>query len=164
MEEKTNSICIGLDGGGTSTRMLAVDADERRWTDKDGTSNPRIVGIERASKVISGLIERAIHEFPDSKGFHVCAGIAGAATASMQRALADSIKLELKEIAGPIQLTDDVTIAYEAAFAGDPGVLFMVGTGSMVLVRTVSGVFVRSGGWGYLLGDEGSGYSIGRAG
>ena len=83
----------------------------------------------------------------------------------MQRVLADSVRLELEESSGvSIQFTDDATIAYEAAFAGDPGVLFMAGTGSMVLVRAVDGTYVRSGGWGNVLGDEGSGYSIGRAG
>ncbi len=165
MEERTNYVCIGLDGGGTSTRLRTVDARGHRWTDENGASNPRIVGITRASKVISSLVGRAMHEYPDSKEFLVCAGIAGAAAASMQRTLADSIKLDLRESAGvSIQITDDVTIAYEAAFAGDSGILLVVGTGSIVLVKTVAGMFIRSGGWGYLLGDEGSGYSIGRAG
>ena len=144
---------------------MAKDTDNRQWIDKGSTSNPRIVGVERSSSVIAELIGRCTHEFPDAIEFFVCAGIAGAATTPMQKALTASLKQELKNRSRvSIEITDDATIAYEAAFAGDHGVLFLVGTGSMVLVRTMDGTFVRSGGWGYLLGDEGSGYSIGRAG
>ena len=159
------SVSIGLDGGGTHTRLLASDDSGRTWTAEGGGANPRIVGIERSSAVLSVLIDEAIEQYPEAPGFRVCAGVAGAATASMQRALADAIKLDLKQSAGiSLELTDDAAIAYEAAFEGAPGVLFVVGTGSMILVRTVDGAFFRSGGWGYLIGDEGSGYSLGRAG
>lgn len=164
-EGQANTVCIGLDGGGTSTRLLAEDRDGRHWTDDDGTSNPRIVGTKRAAKVITGLVGRAAAQFPGAEEFKVCAGIAGAAGRKMQQRLSDALKRDSRDQNGfSIEITDDAAIAYEAAFAGAPGVLFVVGTGSNVLVRTTDGTFVRSGGWGYLLGDEGSGYSIGRAG
>ena len=156
---------IGIDGGGTSSRLLASDGSGRRWSSESDAANPRIVGIERASLVASSLVDSAIAAFPDCRSANICAGVAGAATASMQRALADSIKLDIKSaVPIAIRLTDDATIAHEAAFKGKPGTLFVVGTGSMILVRSRDGTFLRSGGWGYLLGDEGSGYSIGRAG
>ena len=156
---------IGIDAGGTSTRLLAVDGKDHTWTAGDGATNPRIVGIERSSSVLASLIEQAKDHFHGIKRLSVCAGVAGAATGSMRRALADSVKLDLKvDVAVDLKVTDDATIAYEAAFEGAPGTLFVVGTGSMILARGRDGAFVRSGGWGYLLGDEGSGYSIGRAG
>jgi len=156
---------IGVDGGGTKTCLLASDASDQIWSDEGAAANPRIVGIERSSTVLSGLIDRAIDQYPDAREFRICAGIAGAATSSLHNALTDSVKLDLRSPAGiSLKITDDATIAYEAAFEGAPGVLLVVGTGSMILVRTLDGSFFRSGGWGYLLGDEGSGYSLGRAG
>jgi N-acetylglucosamine kinase-like BadF-type ATPase len=160
-----SSLCIGLDGGGTSTRLLAKDSRGQQWTEQGDTSNPRIVGIDRASQVATNLIASAIQAYPGTTELRVCAGVAGAATSSIQEGLKDSIMAHFKnDVDFLIELTDDSIIAYEAAFSGDAGVLLMVGTGSMVLVRSTEGTFVRSGGWGYLLGDEGSGYSIGRAG
>ena len=160
-----SSLCIGLDGGGTSTRLLAEDTHGRQWTEKGDTSNPRIVGVDRSAEVVTNLIAQAIRAYPGTKKFTVCAGIAGAATPSTQTGLKDLIIGGFENDFDPsIEVTDDSIIAYEAAFAGTSGILLMVGTGSMVLVRSTGGTFVRSGGWGYLLGDEGSGYSIGRAG
>ena len=160
-----NRLFIGLDGGGTRTRLLAEDDTGRRWTAEGDAANPRIVGIERASDVIASLIRSAAGEFGNPSSVYVCGGIAGTAAGSMQRAMTDSVKLDLDhDDRVDISLTDDATIAYEAAFHGSPGILFVLGTGSTVLVRTRQGSFIRWGGWGYLLGDEGSGYSIGRAG
>ena len=160
-----NRVAIGIDGGGTRTRAVAETGGGDRWTGAGGAVNPRIVGIERSSAVIAEMITAAIDWSGGDGPFDLCAGIAGAGTSTMQRALADSIRLDLKhDDRVNLTLTDDATIAYEAAFRGQPGVLIVVGTGSSILVRTPETGFIRWGGWGYLLGDEGSGYSIGRAG
>lgn len=160
-----NRVDIGLDGGGTQTRLLASDTSGDRWTARGPAANPRIVGIERTSEVLAGLIEDCIDRYSKAEAYYVCGGIAGAAAGSMQRALTDLVKLDLNtEKPVSIRLTDDATIAHEAAFEGRPGILFVLGTGSTILIRTHEDDFIRLGGWGYLLGDEGSGYSIGRAG
>jgi N-acetylglucosamine kinase-like BadF-type ATPase len=57
----------------------------------------------------------------------------------------------------------DVELAHRAAFAGGPGVLVIGGTGSIAIARDRRGRARRAGGWGQLLGDEGSGFWIGRA-
>lgn len=62
----------------------------------------------------------------------------------------------------PQRLLNDVEAAHLGAFAGDAGVLLLSGTGSMAWARDSGGVSVRVGGWGDAIGDEGSGYWIGR--
>jgi N-acetylglucosamine kinase-like BadF-type ATPase len=54
-------------------------------------------------------------------------------------------------------------VALEAGAPGAPGVVIVSGTGSIAYGRNAAGESARAGGWGYVLGDEGSGYWIGRA-
>ncbi|MCP4380387.1 MAG: ATPase [Hyphomicrobiales bacterium] len=58
-------------------------------------------------------------------------------------------------------ILNDVYMAYDGAFVGQPGVLALAGTGSMVVGRDAEGEPCRAGGWGEGFGDEGSGYWIG---
>ncbi|WP_168879896.1 N-acetylglucosamine kinase [Rhizobium sp. P28RR-XV] len=60
-------------------------------------------------------------------------------------------------------ILNDVDAAHLGAFAGRPGILILSGTGSMAWARNGAGVSARVGGWGDVIGDEGSSYWIGRA-
>src|SRR5262249_17152423 len=62
-----------------------------------------------------------------------------------------------------VLIVNDALVALEAGAPGEPGVVVISGTGSISYGRNAKGEAARSGGWGYVLGDEGSGYSIGRA-
>jgi glucosamine kinase len=55
-----------------------------------------------------------------------------------------------------------VQMAHDAAFMGQPGILVLAGTGSMVWATGSAEANLRVGGWGPDIGDEGSGYWIGR--
>jgi glucosamine kinase len=76
---------------------------------------------------------------------------------------------ELREIlrgerlAERVIVTGDLDIALEAAFGQGPGIVLVSGTGSVAVGRTPDGVTHRAGGLGWQMGDEGSGYAIGRA-
>ena len=61
-----------------------------------------------------------------------------------------------------VTVVHDAEIALEAAFGGSSGAIMIAGTGSVVYGRRADGGTVRIGGWGYLLGDEGSGYRLGK--
>ncbi len=61
------------------------------------------------------------------------------------------------------RILNDVDAAHLGAFAGGPGTLILSGTGSMAWARNSQGKFARVGGWGEVIGDEGSSYSIGRS-
>jgi N-acetylglucosamine kinase-like BadF-type ATPase len=65
---------------------------------------------------------------------------------------------------GAIRVVEDGQVALEAALGDGSGGVMIVGTGSVVLGRTKEGRVLSVGGWGYLLGDEGSGHAIGLAG
>ena len=60
-------------------------------------------------------------------------------------------------------ILNDVDAAHLGAFAGKPGILILSGTGSMAWARNSAGASARVGGWGDVIGDEGSSYWIGRA-
>jgi N-acetylglucosamine kinase-like BadF-type ATPase len=62
-----------------------------------------------------------------------------------------------------ILVVNDALVALEAGAPGEPGIVVISGTGSICYGRNARGEAARSGGWGYVLGDEGSGYWIGRA-
>jgi N-acetylglucosamine kinase-like BadF-type ATPase len=61
-----------------------------------------------------------------------------------------------------ILVVNDALIALEAGVGDAPGIVMIAGTGSIVYGRNARWEAVRAGGWGYLLGDEGSGYWMGR--
>jgi N-acetylglucosamine kinase-like BadF-type ATPase len=63
-----------------------------------------------------------------------------------------------------VVVTSDAELALEGAFNGDPGIVMIVGTGSIAIGKTSKGEIVRCGGWGIELDDEGSGAWIGREG
>lgn len=56
----------------------------------------------------------------------------------------------------------DAPIAHAGALAGDPGVIVIAGTGSVAYGVSAAGESKTTGGWGYLFGDEGSGFWIAR--
>ncbi len=62
----------------------------------------------------------------------------------------------------PLSLLNDVELAQRAAFDDKPGILLLSGTGSMAMARSPDGRMLRAGGFGDLIGDEGSAYDIGR--
>ena len=68
----------------------------------------------------------------------------------------------LRGRARSICVMSDLELAHAAAFAGGPGVLIIAGTGSVGLSKDEKGLWRRAGGLGPLLGDEGSGFWIGR--
>src|SRR5207244_5439169 len=61
-----------------------------------------------------------------------------------------------------ILVVNDALIALQAGVGHDPGIVIVSGTGSIAYGRNGRGEASRAGGWGYVLGDEGSGYWIGR--
>jgi len=62
----------------------------------------------------------------------------------------------------PARVRNDVDAAHIGAFGGGAGILILAGTGSMAWARDEAGTSQRTGGWGEIVGDEGSGYWVGR--
>ena len=62
-----------------------------------------------------------------------------------------------------VKIVNDAEILLAAGSPTGPKLAMVCGTGSIVYGRTTTGELIRAGGWGYLFGDEGSGYAIGVA-
>lgn len=165
MTTADETIYIGLDAGGSKTELLAAShQDEELLTHFDASANPARVGFSGSIDVLSRLIRAAMDSLPDRKVAAVCAGIAGAGRTGDQRRIHEGISSNLPELAGEhLLITHDADIALEAAFEREGGLMVIAGTGSVALARTNDGRTRRVGGWGYLIGDEGSGYALGAA-
>ncbi len=153
---------IGLDGGGTKTVGVLVDGQghvlARAVAD---SSNFQVVGGETLGRVISDLVNHLLKQAGQAHPLgHLYAGLAGAGRpADRQTILA---VLESKKLAEKITIDTDASAALAGAFAGGPGIIVISGTGAICFGKDSQGALYRCGGWGYLLGDEGSGYYIGQ--
>ncbi|MFH1051189.1 MAG: BadF/BadG/BcrA/BcrD ATPase family protein [bacterium] len=160
---------IGIDGGGTRTRGVLVRNSETIATTFSGTTRVGAVGVgescERLINVIKDLCEKA--DLDSLEIDAVVIGLAGVWLEEEKQRSAHLLKtLSRTEgvILNDLIVTSDAELAVEGAFNGKPGIVIIVGTGSIALGRTPSGDFVRCGGWGIELDDEGSGAWIGREG
>lgn len=156
---------IGIDGGGTKTVCLAADLEGRVLGEgRAGPSNYLKEGLYVAKNSLKNAIAGALQdaELQASDIGAVCAGLAGMDRAIdrevMGRVLAEALP------APHLVLENDAFIALVGATEGKPGLIVISGTGSIALGVNSRGEKVRSGGWGHLLGDEGSGYDIARRG
>jgi glucosamine kinase len=158
-----SSIVIGVDGGGSKTRVIV--ADER------GTKVGEVVGpgsavkpgfAELSADVITATVNDALascemmHVMPKV----LCVGVAGAGNDAERQALWQA--LVGREVAEEIVVHPDYSIALDDAFGEGPGILLISGTGSAAFGRGPAGQSARCGGWGPMCGDEGSGAWIGR--
>ena len=152
---------LGLDAGGTKTICLLADGDGSvRATARRGGANLQAAGELEVEKVLHEVMEEAL-EGTDIAPAVICLGIAGVDRpddARVVRGIMRRIGYKAR-----VLVVNDALVALEAGAPGEPGVVIISGTGSIAYGRNDAGDAARSGGWGYVLGDEGSGYWIGRA-
>jgi N-acetylglucosamine kinase-like BadF-type ATPase len=152
---------IGIDAGGTKTVcLLANEHGEILARARGEGANLQAVGELQVEKILHTVMAQAIGDrriVPAA----ICLGIAGVDRpndADVVRGIMQRIGLNSR-----IVIVNDALIALETGAPGQPGVVIISGTGSIAYGRNAAGEAARSGGWGYVLGDEGSGYWIGRA-
>jgi N-acetylglucosamine kinase-like BadF-type ATPase len=159
---------IGIDGGGTKTSAVLCASDQTILTEAQGeSSNIQLVGVECAAEIILALVRQCCHSVgcTISEIGAIVAGVAGAGRTSDRQQLFDGITALAQKNQlplPPLGIESDARIALEGAFHGKHGIIVIAGTGSMVLGKSASGKLYRAGGWGRIIGDEGSGYAIGR--
>ncbi|MCK5572544.1 MAG: hypothetical protein KAJ12_07275 [Bacteroidetes bacterium] len=161
------ALVFGADGGGTKTAGLLADTAGAALARVHlGASNPNVVGIDQSARNLADLIRQCCTEAgraPSEVGALVF-GLAGTGSPAIRDRLLDAVRAELSSTftdLPPIMIETDARIALEGAFGGGPGVILIAGTGSIVLGKRADGEIVRVGGWGRVLGDEGSGYYVG---
>jgi N-acetylglucosamine kinase-like BadF-type ATPase len=161
---------IGLDGGGTKTKCVVTDF---RFTPlyecQGGPSNFLIIGTEKASENILSLIVDSIKhlKIKPEEISSIFIGTTGAGRESDASKLKnDFINYALQKgyIFNSFNVDSDARIALEGAFSGKSGALLIAGTGSVIFGKDKNNIIHRVGGFGRLIGDEGSGNSIGRMG
>ncbi len=159
-------LVIGIDGGGSRSRAwLAQVNGTVLGRGSAGGSNVYQLGVEEASRV---LVEAATGAWRDaglSGEVHdiaaVFAGVAGAGATADQGELGGLLARKLSTPAAACQVDHDLRVAHAGALAGAPGAVLVAGTGSACYGRTFNRQSAKSGGWGPILDDGGSGYWLG---
>lgn len=151
---------LGIDAGGTKTVCLL--ANERGLIVSEGRgpgANLRASGELAVEKVLHEVMETAIGERSIVPAA-ICIGIAGVdrdEDAQTVRSIMRRIGYKSR-----VQVVNDALVALVAGADEAPGIVIVAGTGSIVYGRNAMFEAARAGGWGPALGDEGSGYWIGR--
>jgi len=163
----SSRLVVGLDAGASKTLLFAQrPGSEERIERRGPGANPNRIGRMEAANVLSTLVKDLLQEMPNGEHVSLCAGIAGAGRPEEQRILAEVLRADLGSLSSSVrvEVVHDALIALDAAYDTGSGLIVIAGTGSVVLGRTTDNTLFRSGGWGHVLGDAGSGYAIGRAG
>jgi N-acetylglucosamine kinase-like BadF-type ATPase len=151
---------LGIDAGGTKTVCLL--ADERGATVSEARgpgANLHAAGELGVEKVLHEVMETAIGD-RDVVPAAVCLGIAGVDREDEAR----TVRAIMRRIGhkSRVLVVNDALVALVAGAGDDPGIVIIAGTGSIAYGRNAAGEAARAGGWGHMIGDEGSGYWIGR--
>jgi len=143
--------CVGVDLGGTWIRAVGVDSRGRRRQAKQ--PSPGLTGLR-------DFLNRLWRRWALRRGDVLSLAVAsrGVWTSVERRRLGR----QLGHLARHVTVIADVEAAYLGALGDRAGVLLLAGTGSMALGGNGRGRWARAGGWGPLLGDEGSAFWIGR--
>jgi glucosamine kinase len=157
------SIVVGVDAGGTHTRVEVADDSGGSLGSAEGRAGAMRPGeVDRAADAIVDAVRDALgvadmgHIVPRV----LCVGAAGVGRDPERLMLWEA--LSAREIAEDVVVHTDAETAFDDAFGDGAGVLLIAGTGSMAYGRGPTGVTGRCGGWGPVCGDEGSGAWIGR--
>jgi N-acetylglucosamine kinase-like BadF-type ATPase len=171
------NVFVGIDGGATKTRVVLVDDSGALIAESSaGSSNHQVAGVAGAQSQIVHALEQALalagidgRSRPDTERgaiARVVGGFAGldgpadtCAVAQVMEGAANHLRLHVPWIA-----VNDAVVAWAGALEGQPGAIVVSGTGAIAFAVNESGEVARSDGWGHWVGDEGSGFDIGRRG
>jgi N-acetylglucosamine kinase-like BadF-type ATPase len=159
-------LCV--DGGQTKTAVSLLDAEGETiefWTERPLTTPSKPGAKENLRKVVRSVAEelrRKVAHLEDAAPEAACFSLTGYleeddTVPSLVGEELETVVPELKRI----HIVPDYVGNWAAATRGEPGIIIISGGGSVVYGCDVSGSSLRVGGWGHLLGDEGSGYWIG---
>jgi N-acetylmuramic acid 6-phosphate etherase len=156
---------LGIDGGGTHTVALLAAGDTPEHGSvlgrgEAGPSNLHAVGGGNALRALDEAVAAAfaaarLDRLPVDAA---CLGLAGAGREEDQQVILDWARRA--NLAQHLEVTSDAAVLLAAGTADKWGLAVVAGTGSIAYGRSADGRSARAGGWGYLLGDEGSGYAL----
>src|SRR5262245_33577102 len=153
-------VVLGIDAGGTKTVCQVADGDGKVLAESRGPgANLVSLGEQRVEAALRAAIDPVLADRPDRIDA-VCLGMAGVDQARE----AETVRGVLSRIGhfGQTLVVSDSLIALEAGAPDSPGVVVASGTGSIAYGRDAAGRAARSGGWGFVLADEGSAFWLGK--
>ena len=155
---------LGIDGGQSSTIALIGDEEGRvAGSGSGGPSNHagaeggRAKLIRAVTESVAAACQGASVDPSTVRFDSACFGASGGAE-DKRAILAEILRTE------HLTVTTDAVIALAGATGGQPGIIAIAGTGSIAFGRNAAGAAARAGGWGYVFGDEGSGFDVARQG
>jgi N-acetylglucosamine kinase len=164
---------LGMDGGGTKTVCVVMDQTGQVMARGEaGAANYQTIGIEATQKSIETAIIQAVQATDLSLPLPIhrmgigLAGVGRPQDIQTVENLLKPLPFQLSQYitwqAQPqhLSITGDNEIALIGGLGHSIGIVAIAGTGSQVYGQNQQGKTKRVGGWGYLLGDEGSGYNI----
>ncbi len=160
---------LAVEGGGSKTTALLTDLDGKNVGRGFGPgSNPHAVGFEAAGKAVAmaidGALINATGRLPEGSSWRetgvaaACFGLAGIDGPEDEAQLTAWVKDQA--IAERFVVVNDSELVVAAGTPDGWGIALISGAGSVCLGRSPQGRTIRVGGWGHLLGDEGSGYRL----
>ncbi|MCS6846090.1 MAG: BadF/BadG/BcrA/BcrD ATPase family protein [Anaerolineae bacterium] len=161
-------LVIGVDGGQTSTKCALVTRDGRVLAYGQGSGLVHLAAAGARERHASALREAFASAWAHA-GLEpqpvaaIGLGLTGVEGDALEAAQVRQIVAGLIE-ARAIEVHSDAYAALIGAHGGRPGIIAISGTGSHILGMNAAGELARAGGWGWLLGDEGSALWIGRSG
>ena len=159
----SSSFKIGIDGGGTKTEGILVDATGTIVARHLAPGcNPNIVGPEAARATVAELLAALVFSL-NSQASAFEAPRVGATLLFMSGAPALWAEFAAALSGyGAVTAAPDSLPTLELATHGAPGLVIHAGTGSFVAARAPDGTLHYAGGTGWRFGDPGSGYELGR--
>src|SRR4051812_43650452 len=151
---------LGIDAGGTKTVCLLADSQGAVVSEGRGAgANLHTAGELAVEKVLHEAMEAAIGDRSIVPAA-ICLGIAGVDRDDESR----TVRAIMRRIGykSRVLVVNDALIGLVAGARDEPGISINAGTGSIVYGRNAGFEAARAGGWGHMIGDEGSGYWIGR--
>ena len=158
------SLVLGLDGGGTQTRAaLATASGEILGQGQAGACNLAAVPPAEALAAALAAADLALTGAGQGRAgvIALCAGVAGVSFTQRREQFQAGLRAAFPH--ARVTVEPDYAIALTGATGGKPGVIVIAGTGSAAYGENASGQRHKTGAYGYLIDDGGSGYGVGRA-
>jgi len=151
---------LGIDAGGTKTVCLLADERGSILSEARGAgANLHAAGAQAVEQVLRNVMAEAIGDRAIVPAA-ICLGIAGVDREDEARIVRDVMRRIAPQ--SRVLVVNDALIALVAGARDAPGIVIIAGTGSIAYGRNAAGDAARAGGRGHMIGDEGSGYWIGR--
>lgn len=155
-------LCV--DGGQTKTAVSLLNREGRTiesWRERPLTTPSRPGAADNLRAVVRGLCEESRRRSPEAPEA-ACFSLTGydEGDGAVMRLVKEEVRGALPDLER-VHVVPDYVGNWAAATGGEPGIMVLSGGGAVAYGRNASGDSLKLGGWGHLLGDEGSGYWIG---